>query len=128
MRRWQELQVAQVAGDVERLAWLRRYAAAQSKAEDASDEWRLLADEAGRYADRQQKQHGVQPSVQVGGDTVPLDIESASEPVSAPDSMSAPEPVPGGRRRMRVGPLIWVVILVGWVVLQILQGGGDGSP
>ena len=118
--------MAQVAGDVERLAWLRRYAAAQSKAEDASEEWRLLEQEAGRHAERRHEEHAAQPSVQVGGDTIPVEAERAAETMSAPDPLLEPELEPA-RRGFRIGPLIWVAILVGWVVLQLLQGVGDGS-
>jgi len=117
--------VAQVAGDVERLAWLRRYAAAQSKAEDASEEWRLLEQEAGRHAERRHEEHAAQPSAQVGGDTVPVETEPPAETMSVPDPPLEPEPERRGG--FRIGPLIWVAILVGWVVLQLLQGVGDGS-
>ena len=124
MRLWQRLQEAQVAGDLEGLASLRRYAELESKRPDASDEWRLLAREAGRHADRQHEEHAEQPSVLVAGETVPPDA------APAPDAEPAPEPEPAAGRsgRRRIGSLIWIAILVGWVALQILQGGENGSP
>ena len=117
VRLWQELQQAQVAGDAERLAWLRRRAEAEGKGENASEEWALFAEEAGRHADRLHEERGSQPSAGVGDDAVPLDVESAPEPVEG-----------GGSRRGRKGSLIWLAFLLGWVVLQIVQGLGDGSP
>ncbi|HWN23048.1 MAG TPA: hypothetical protein VNP93_13825 [Gaiellaceae bacterium] len=120
VRLWQELQEAQVAGDAERLAGLQRRAESESKRPDASEEWQQLEQEAGRYGDRLLEALEEQPSVGVGDgtETVPVDVESA------------PEPVEGRRGRGRTGSLIWLAILVGWVVLQILQGlgGENGSP
>ena len=115
---WQELQEAQVAGDARRLMLLQRRAEAESRQEGASEEWRLLADDAARHADRLHEEVAAQPSAGVGTDTVVL------------NEASAPEPVETRRRRGRTGTLIWLAILVGWIVLQILQGigGGDGQP
>ena len=120
VRLWQELQEAQVAGDAERLAGLRRHAESESKRPDASEEWQQLEQEAGRYGDRLREALEEQPSIGVGDgtETVPVDVEST------------PEPVEGRRGRGKTGSLIWLAILVGWVVLQILQGlgGENGSP
>ena len=126
VRLWQRLQEAQVAGDLEGLASLRRYAELESKRPDASDEWRLLAREAGRHAERRHEEREEQPSVVVAGETVPPDAVPAPdrEPASEPE----PEPAAGRSGRRRIGGLIWIAILVAWVALQILQGGGDGSP
>ena len=46
------------------------------------------------------------------------------------DTESTPEPVEGRRSRGKTGSLIWLAIVVGWVVLQIIQGigGENGSP
>ncbi len=119
VRLWQELQEAQVAGDAQRLEGLRRRAEAESRRAGASAEWQLLEREAGRYGERLHEAVAAQPSVGVGGETetVPVDAESAPEPVE-------------GRRGPGKGSLIWLAILVGWVVLQILQGvgGESGSP
>lgn len=123
VRLWQELQEAQVTGDVERLTWLQRRAEAESRHEEASEEWRLLADDAARHADRLRAELAAQPSAGVAGDAVVVvDTASASE--------SAPEPEPAGGRRGRTGSLIWLAILVGWILLQVFQAatGGDGSP
>jgi hypothetical protein len=117
VRLWQELQQAQVAGDADRLEWLRRRAEAEGKGEDASDEWASLAEEAGRYADRLHEERGEQPSAGIGDDAVPVDVESAPEPVEG-----------GGRRRGRKGSLIWLAFLLGWVVLQIVQASATGRP
>jgi len=122
VRLWQRLQEAQVAGDLEELASLRRYAELESKRPDASDEWRLLAREAGRHAERRQEEHQEQPSMHRAHETVPRDVEPAR------DVEQTPEPVAGRGGRRRIGGLIWIAILVAWVALQILQGGGDGSP
>jgi hypothetical protein len=113
---WQDLQEAQVAGDAQRLAWLRQRAEAETRHEDASPEWQLLADDAGRHLDRLQEELAAQPSAGVGGDTVVLDAESTPEPVE-------------GRGRGK-GSWIWLAIVAGWILLQVFQaiGGGDGSP
>lgn len=119
VRLWQELQVAQVAGDAERLAALRGRAEAESRQEGASGEWRLLAEDAARHAERLNETLAEQPSVGVGDatETVTVDTESTPEPVE-------------GRRGPGKGSLIWLVILVAWVVLQIVAGlgGENGSP
>jgi hypothetical protein len=117
VRLWQELQVAQVAGDARRLEELRRRAEAESGRPDASEEWQLLEREAGRHAEQLHEAVEAQPSVGVDGEAVPVDVESAPEPV-------------GGRSGPGKGSLIWLLILVGWVVLQIVQGvgGENGSP
>ena len=117
VRLWQELQEGQVAGSAQRLEDLRRRAEAESRRPDASEEWQLLEQEAGRHAERLQEAVVAQPSVGVGDESLPVDAESAPEPV-------------GGRRGPGKGSLIWLAILLGWVVLQILQGvgGENGSP
>ncbi len=117
VRLWQELQEAQVAGDVERLEGLRRRAEAESGRPGASEEWPLLEREAGRHAERLHEAVVAQPSVGIGDETVTVDAESAPEPVE-------------GRSGPGKGSLIWLVILVGWVVLQIVGGlgGENGSP
>lgn len=123
VRLWQELQEAQVTRDAERLTWLHRRAEAESRHEDASEEWRLLADDAARHADRLRAELAAQPSAGVAGDAAVV-VDSASAPESAP------EPEPTGGRRGRTGSLIWLAILVGWILLQVFQAvtGGDGSP
>ncbi len=114
---WQELQEAQVAGDAGRLAGLRSRAEAESRRSGASEEWRLLEREAGRYRERLEEAVSAQPSVGVGDTTEAVTI----------DAESAPEPVEGGRRgRGKVGSLVWLAILLGWVLLQIIGGlGGE---
>ena len=114
VRLWQELQEAQVAGDVGRLAGLRRRAEVERQRPGVSGEWELLEREAGRHADRLNEAIDAQPSVGVG---------NASETVTI-DAESAPEPVEGRRGRGKVGSLIWLAILLGWVLLQVLQGVG----
>lgn len=110
---WQELQEAQVAGNAARLESLRRRAEAETRREGASGEWTLLEHEAGRHAERLHEAVVAQPSVGVDGESVPVDVESA------------PEPVEGRRGRGKVGSLIWLAILLGWVVLQIVGGLGN---
>ena len=112
---WQELQEAQVAGNAARLESLRRRAEAETRREGASGEWLLLEREAGRNAERLEEAVVAQPSVGVGDEAepVPIDVESA------------PEPVEGRRGRGKVGSLIWLAILLGWVVLQIVGGLGN---
>ncbi len=114
---WQELQDAQVAGDAGRLDRIRRRAEAESAREGASEEWRLLAEDAARHTDRLQDELEAQPTAGVGADAVVLDAESAPEPVA-------------GRKGRGKGSLIWLAFLVGWILLQVFQaaGGGDGSP
>ena len=117
MRLWQELQEAQVAGDAQRLEGLRRRAEGEGGRPGASEEWGLLEREAGRHVEALNEAVDTQPSVGVGDDVVPVEAESTPEPVE-------------GRSGPGKGSLIWLVILVGWVVLQILQGvgGENGSP
>jgi hypothetical protein len=119
VRLWQELQEAQVAGDAQRLEGLRRRAEAEGRRPGASEEWQQLEREAGRYGERLHEAVVAQPSVGVDGEAEPVPV----------DAESAPEPVEG-RRGPGKGSLIWLAILVGWVVLQILQGvgGENGSP
>jgi hypothetical protein len=67
----------------------------------------------------------------VAGSTVVVDTQSLPEQAtSQPSTESAPEPAEGGGRRGRTGSLIWLAIVVGWILLQLVQaiGGGDGSP
>ena len=120
VRRWQELQEAQVAGDAARLAALRQRAENERGRPDASPEWQQLEQEAGRYLERLRETLEEQPTVGVGDETeaVPVDDEST------------PEPVKGRSGRGKTGSLIWLAILLGWVVLQIIQGigGENGSP
>jgi len=130
VRLWQELQVAQVSGDAARLAALRIHAEAQSRRPDASPEWELLAREAGRQAGHVHEARETQPTVGVAagaGDVQYAEHEWEVDEVSAPDA--ATEPAEAGRRRGRgLGPLIWVVILVGYLILQLINGltGGEG--
>ena len=114
---WQELQEAQVAGDAGRLARLRSRAEAESRRSGASEEWALLEREAGRYRERLDEAVAALPSVGVGNDAEPVAI----------DAESAPEPVEAGRRgRGKAGSLIWLAILLGWVLLQVIGGlGGE---
>jgi len=114
VRLWQELQEAQVAGDGRALTALRARAAAESRREGASGEWELLEREAGRFAERLLEAVGAQPSAGVGDEAEAVTV----------DAESAPEPVAGRRGRGKTGTLIWLAILLGWVVLQILQGVG----
>ncbi len=119
VRLWQELQDAQVAGDAARLDRLRRRAESESAHEGASDEWRLLAEDAARHVERLQDELEEQPTAGVGDEAIVLDTESA------------PEPVESRRRgRGRTGSLIWLAVLVGWILLQVFQaaGGGEGAP
>ena len=114
VRLWQELQEAQVSGDADTLAGLRRRAEVESRRPGASGEWALLEREAGRHVERLHEAVVAQPSVGVDGESVPVDVESA------------PEPVEGRRGRGKTGSLIWLAILLGWVVLQIVGGlGGE---
>ena len=115
VRLWQELQEAQVAGNAQRLEGLRRHAEAESRRPGASEEWALLEREAGRHTDRLHEAIEAQPSVGVGDATETVTI----------DAESAPEPVEGRRGRGKVGSLIWLAILLGWVALQIIGGLGD---
>ncbi len=120
VRLWQELQEAQVAGDAGRLSTLRSRAERESARPDASPEWQQLAQEAGRYGDRLQEELEERPSVGVGEGTEPVTV----------DTESTPEPAKGRSGRGKTGSLIWLAILLGWVVLQVIQGlgGENGSP
>ncbi|MBA3348890.1 MAG: hypothetical protein H0T13_10060 [Actinobacteria bacterium] len=136
VRLWQELQEAQVAGDARGLAELRVRADAESRRDGASEEWGLLAREAGRDAERLHGEVVAQPTAAVGDetvDTVTVDtvtFDTTANDTAAADSEPAPEPVEGGRRVNRKGSLIWLAFVIGWVVLQIVRsiGDGNGSP
>jgi hypothetical protein len=124
VRLWQELQAAQVTGDEARLASMRVRAEAEARRPGASPEWELLAREAGKHSSHVHEAREAQPTAGVGGDShaqYRVEEEWELDEVSAPDS--ATEPAEEGRSRGRgLGPLIWVVILVGYVILQVLSG------
>ena len=122
---WQELQSAQVAGDTARLDELRRVAEGHAARSGASEEWRLLAREAGRHTERLDEQREAQPEVAVGGDGGEHErVEEVAAPEAArePAEEGAPE-----RQGLRLGPLIWIVILVGWLILQLIGNVGEGG-
>ncbi len=110
---WQKLQAAQVEGDARRLASLRAHAAAHAQRDGAPREWAVLADEAGRYLEQLSEAYEAQPSVGTGAELVELGAEPAPEPVE-------------GRRGLRLGPLLWIVALAAYVLIQALSGSGDG--
>lgn len=123
---WQELQSLQVAGDARALAGLQRYATARASQADASPEWELLAREAGRHTARLAEQVAAQPTVGVGADAASADFEL--EEVAAPDA--AREPAEEGEARGRglgLVQLLWVVLIVGYLILQVLSNAGEGS-
>jgi hypothetical protein len=119
---WQELQSMQVAGDTRGLAGLQRFATEQSSQPDASPEWQLLAREAGRHIERAVEQVAAQPTVGAGSDAGPATYEL--EEVAAPDA--AREPAEEGKGRGRsLGQLIWVVLILGYLLLQVIGNLGD---
>lgn len=124
VRLWQELQSAQVTGDEARLASMRVRAEAEARRPGASPEWELLAREAGKHSSHVHEAREAQPTAGVGADQgaqYRVEEEWEVDEVSAPDS--ATEPAEEGARRGRgLGPLIWVVILIGYVILQVLNG------
>jgi hypothetical protein len=125
VRLWQELQAAQVAGDEARLASLRVRAEAEARRADASREWELLAREAGKHTTHVQEAREAQPTAGVGAEPTAqsyrIEEEFELDEVSAPDSATEPAEEAGGRGR-RIGPLIWVLVLIGYVLLQVLNG------
>jgi hypothetical protein len=124
VRLWQELQAAQVTGDVGRLEALRRQAEAQARRPDASREWELLAREAGKQSGHLHEAREAQPTAGVGADPAAqyrVEEEWELDEVSAPDSATEPAEE-AGRRGRGLGPLIWVVILIGYLILQVLSG------
>ena len=110
---WQELQAAQVEGSARRLAALRAHAVARAQRDDAPREWALLADEAGRFLEQLNQAAGAQPSVGVEGELGELDEQSAPQPVAR-------------RPGLRLAPLLWVVVLAVYLLVQFLSGTGDG--
>lgn len=123
---WQALQEAQVAGDARRLEELRRLGEARAKRPGASDEWSLLAREAGRHTGALREEVEEQPTIVAvdGGGAAPVEREE----MSAPDTVDEPtEQEEGGRRGFRLGPLIWIVIVAVYVLLQVLGGNGEGA-
>ncbi|MDQ3992401.1 MAG: hypothetical protein M3229_01945 [Actinomycetota bacterium] len=130
VRLWQELQEAQVAGDGARLTGLRLHAEAQARRPDASPEWELLAREADKHSSRVSEAREAQPTAGVAAEaraeSYRVEEEWELDEVSAPDAAREPAEETTSRGR-RLGPLIWVVILVGYLILQMLNGlnGGD---
>ena len=122
---WQSLQEAQVAGDARRLEELRRLGEARAKRPGASDEWSLLAREAGRHTgDLREEVEEEATVVAVDGGAAPVERDE----LSAPDTADEPaEQEEGGRRGFRLGPLIWIVIVAVYVLLQVLGGNGEGA-
>jgi hypothetical protein len=134
VRRWQELQAAQVAGDLRALATLRLLAEAQARRPGASGEWELLAREAGRYTSQLGEQVEAQPTAAVGVESAHGGFEPVEQyhldEVSVPDSAWEPADEEQTPRRGRgLGPIIWLVIVVGYLLLQVIGGltGGE-SP
>jgi hypothetical protein len=122
---WQELQAAQVAGDLRRLVALQRLAEGRARRPGASGEWALLAREAGRHTGDLHEEAEARPTAGVGESASP---PAELEPVSLPDGADDAEEDPSeSRRGFRVGPLIWLVIIVGYVLLQVLGNAGDGG-
>jgi hypothetical protein len=124
VRLWQELQKAQVAGDAGRLEALRARAEAQARRPDASREWELLAREAGKHSGHVHEAREAQPTAGVAAEPhAPNRVEEDWEldQASAPDSAEEPAEE-AGRRGRGLGPIIWIVIVVGYVLLQILSG------
>ena len=122
---WQALQEAQVAGDARRLEELRRLGEARAKRPGASSEWSLLAREAGRHTGDLREEVEEQPTV-VAADRGAAPVER--DEMSVPDTSDEPaEQEEGGRRGFRLGPLIWIVIVAVYVLLQVLGGNGEGA-
>jgi hypothetical protein len=121
---WQELQSAQVAGDEGRLEALRLRAEAQARRPDASREWELLAREAGKHSSHVHEAREAQPTAGVAAEPSAqyrVEEDWQLDEVSAPDS--ATEPAEESERRGRgLGPIIWALILIGYIILQALSG------
>jgi hypothetical protein len=124
---WQALQEAQVAGDVRRLEELRRLGEARAKREGASGEWALLAREAGRHTGDLREEVEERPTVGVAtsGDA-PVVLDEAPAP-EADVEEGDEEPVEAQGRGRRLGPLIWIVIVAAYVLLQVLGEVGEGA-
>jgi hypothetical protein len=130
---WQELQEAQVAGDTRRLSSLRALAEAQARRPGASEEWELLAREANRHTARLHEQVESQPTAGVGADPSLGYSEPAAryelDEIGVPDSVLEPaEEGSTPSRGRRLGPIIWLVIIVGYLVLQVIGGLTGDSP
>lgn len=121
---WQELQAMQVAGDTRALALLQRFASERAARPDASPEWQLLAREAGRHTERLADQVAAQPTVGVGADAGPASYEL--EEVAAPDAAREPAEEKQGRGGLRPVQLLWVVLVLGYLLLQLIGNVGDG--
>jgi hypothetical protein len=133
VRLWQELQAAQVSGDLRTLATLRLLAEAQARRPGSSGEWELLAREAGRYASQLGDQVEAQPTAAFGAEAAGGSFEPVEEfevdESSAPDAAWEPAEEQAPRRGRGLGPIIWLVIVVGYLLLQVIGGltGGE-SP
>lgn len=128
VRLWQDLQSAQVAGDARRLAGLASYAAARAEQPGASPEWAQLAREAGRNTERLMEQAEAQPTAGVGEETGEAVYEL--EEILAPDAAREPAEEgasTGSGRRRGVGQLLWVVLILGYLLLQVIGNLGDGG-
>jgi hypothetical protein len=122
---WQALQEAQVAGDTRRLEELRRLGESRAKREGASGEWSLLAREAGKHTGDLREEVEARPTAGVGdGGGAPVELDETSVPEAAGE--------PGGEeeergRGFRLGPLIWILIVAAYVLLQVLGENGEGA-
>jgi len=120
VRLWQELQAAEVAGDAGRISAIRTLADANARRPEASGEWALLAREAARHLGGGREQVKATPTPHLGDETTAAEPEGVEEVVLADD-----EPGRGGG--LRLGPLIWVVVVVGYLLLQLLGNVGEGG-
>jgi len=143
VKRWQELQEAQVAGDLGRLARLQLHAQAQAQRPGASHEWELLAREAARYSGQLHEEAEERPTIGTATDTLgTFEPPAAERPVPRtfdPTEHYEVRPAPApeedveeqgeGRGRGRgIGGAIWALLVLGYILLQVIGAvfGGDG--
>jgi hypothetical protein len=123
VRLWQELQTAQVTGDTRALAGLRVLAEAHARRPEASGEWALLVREAGRYLGGMREQVEAEPVV--GARSEPVEVPEAETPATTVEPAGDEEAEKSGG--FKLGPLIWLVFVVGYLLLQLLGNVGEGG-
>lgn len=121
VRLWQELQTAEVEGDTRRLASLRALAETNARRPNASGEWQVLAREAARHLGGARDHAEAEPTTDVAAETVEV-----GEPES-PQEASKPAEEAEKTGGLKLGPLIWVVVVVAYLLLQLLGNAGEGG-
>ena len=113
---WQQLQEAIVRGDERRLARLHARASREE-----GREWAQLAEEAERHAGQLRAQREAEPGAAIGGGGGGGAADYVATEEAAEDVVRRSSPA------RRIGNLIWLLLLLGYIALQFFSQGGDGG-